>query len=159
MPVSKEAFRAALGRFASGVTVVTTRDGSGRPRGVTVAAFASLSLVPPRVLVCLGNASHVHDVIRDAGRYVVNVLAEGGEEASRRFARPGSEPDSFDGIAWRVGQHGLPVLAEAIAAIECRVTDAFAGGDHTIFVGEVEETTVAEGKPLLYFRGGYGRLA
>jgi flavin reductase (DIM6/NTAB) family NADH-FMN oxidoreductase RutF len=159
MTVSKEAFRAALGRFASGVTVVTTRDAEGKPRGVTVAAFASLSLSPPRVLVCLGSASRAHDVVRDAGRYVVNVLAEGQEEASRRFARPGAEPDSFEGIAWREGGHGLPVLTDAIAAIECRVTDALPGGDHTIFVGEVEETTVAEGKPLLYFRGGYARLA
>src|SRR5262245_48361925 len=112
MPVTKEAFRAALGRFASGVPVVTTRDASGKPRGVTVAAFASLSLLPPRVLVCLGNASRAHDVVRDAGRYVVNVLGEGQEEASRRFARPGSEPDAFDGIAWREGLHGLPVLSD-----------------------------------------------
>lgn len=159
MAVSKESFRAALGRFASGVTVVTTRDASGSPRGVTVAAFASLSLVPPRVVVCIGSASRIHDVLREAGRYVVNVLGESQEEASRRFARPGSEPDSFDGIAWREGLHRLPVLSDSIASIECRITDALPGGDHTIFVGEVEEATVDEGKPLLYFRGGYGKLA
>ena len=103
MAVSKEAFRAALGRFASGVTVVTTRDASGRPRGVTVASFASLSLVPPRVVVCIGTTSRIHDVLREAGRYVVN-----------NYQNDGNTADVNGGAGFGLGRGSLALFGEVL---------------------------------------------
>jgi flavin reductase (DIM6/NTAB) family NADH-FMN oxidoreductase RutF len=158
VPVDSPDFRAALGRFASGVTVVTTRDREGKPRGITVAAFSSLSLSPPLVHVCLGATSEAAEAVRSCGRFAVNVLAEDQEEASRRFAKRGNPPEAFDGVAWRPGTGGLPLLEGALAQIECKVVEARPGGDHLVVVGEVESTAVTDGRPLLYFRGAYGKL-
>lgn len=156
MPVDKDEFRTALGRFASGVTVVTTRDKEGQPRGLTVSAFTSLSLEPPLVLICIGKSIALHQVLVEAGGFVVNVLSDKQESLSRRFAS--REPDKFAGIAYREGLENVPVLDDVLVALECRKQSAFDGGDHTILVGEVEATHVGEGKPLLYFRGGYAEL-
>ena len=156
MPVDKDEFRTALGRFASGVTVVTTRDNEGQPRGLTVSAFASLSLEPPLILICIGKAIALHQVLNEAGGFVVNVLSDKQEAISRRFAS--REPDKFAGVAYREGVENAPVLDDVLVALECRKKFAFDGGDHTILVGEVEATHVGEGKPLVYFRGGYAQL-
>jgi flavin reductase (DIM6/NTAB) family NADH-FMN oxidoreductase RutF len=149
-------FRRLLGHFATGVTVVTTCDADARPTGLTVSAFASLSLEPPLVLICVDHKSQTYPALRERGHFVVNVLTAGQEEVSRRFAS--TRLDKFDGIPYRLSGLGLPLLETALAHIECVTVSTHVEGDHTIFVGRVERATVAAGEPLLYFRGQYRRL-
>ena len=157
MPVSKDDFRSALSRFISGVTVVTTLGRNNQPAGITVSAFSSVSLEPPLILACIDKRSSVHDCLTEGSRFAVNVLAENQQSLSRLFAA--KDEDRFDGTAYRWGASGAPLLDGALACIECRVVHAYAGGDHTIIVGEVESTSVAEHKPLAYYRGSYAHLA
>ena len=157
MPVSKDEFRSAMSRFASGVTVVTTQNESNHPHGMTVSAFASLSLEPPLVLVCIDKRTSIHDLLAEGRYFAVNVLAEEQEIVSRRFAS--RDTDRFSGTGYAEGITGVPLLNDVLAAIECRVVHNYPAGDHTIVVGEVERTIVDDGKPLIYFRGGYTELA
>lgn len=158
MPVSETEFRAALGRFASGVTVVTTRDAAGNPKGITVSSFASLSLSPPLVLIAIGRDASSHRALTGGDRFAVNVLQESQEDLARKFAKPAGPGDQFDGVPTRPGIGGVPLLEEALATVECRIAHRYPGGDHTIFVGEVDAVSAREGHPLLYFTGQYGRL-
>jgi flavin reductase (DIM6/NTAB) family NADH-FMN oxidoreductase RutF len=155
MPIDDARFRQAMGYFASGVTVVTTAS-AGELYGMTVSSFSSLSLNPPLVLICIDKGVPSHDMIRDAGCFVVNILEKRQEHLSRRFATTAN--DKFKGVAWHSGQLGLPVLDNTLAAIECRLRDALDGGDHTIFIGEVVDSEIREGAPLLYYRRGYHEL-
>lgn len=155
MPIDEFRFRQAMGHFASGVTVVTTKY-EGVLSGMTVSSFASVSLSPPLVLVCIDRKVSTHDAIIAAGCFAVNILEEHQEHLSRRFATPTN--DKFAGVAWQVGQLGVPLLEGVLAEIECRLHDTLPGGDHTIFVGEVMHASVHEGAPLLYYRRGYHEL-
>ena len=157
MPVSNEEFRSALGRFVSGVTVVTTLDKENQPVGITVSAFSSVSLEPPLVLACIEKRASVHDYLSEGTHFAVNILAEDQEQLSRRFSS--KDQDRFNGTGYREGATGAPLLEGALAYIECRVVHAFPGGDHTIVVGEVESVSVADHRPLAYYRGGYTQLA
>lgn len=154
--VDAPAFRHALSQFASGVTVVTTRAASGLPRGLTVTAFASVSLDPPLVLVSIDNRSEAHDGFA-AGAFAVSVLAEGQEAVSRRFAAPG--PEKFAAADYPAGPSGLPLIPDALAHLSCRLVATVPGGDHTIYVGLVEDARVREGRPLVYHGRDYRRLA
>lgn len=154
--IGPDEFRRVLGHFATGVTVVTTVDAGSRPTGLTVSAFASLSLDPPLVLVCVDHKSQTYPALLERGRFAVNVLGLGHEAISRRFAT--TTPDKFDGIAYADSPLGLPLLDGAIAHLECTTVSTHVEGDHTILVGRVDRTSVGEGEPLLYFRGKYGRL-
>jgi flavin reductase (DIM6/NTAB) family NADH-FMN oxidoreductase RutF len=157
MPVSGDEFRRALSQFASGVTVVTTRDAIGQPLGLTVSAFCSVSLEPPLVLVCVDKKASSYSGFLESRAFVVHILAEDQEELSRRFAT--KDPKKFEGMIYRRGIEGIPVLEGAVATLECRLVQAYEGGDHTIFVGQVEGASVREeALPLLYFRGAYRRL-
>jgi flavin reductase (DIM6/NTAB) family NADH-FMN oxidoreductase RutF len=156
MAVGKDEFRAAMGRFASGVTVVTVKDKDNRPGGMTVSAFSSVSLEPPLILVCIDKRASVHDYFKEGNHFAVNILAEDQEVVSRRFAS--KDEDRFDGIGYKDGTTGAPMLDGAIACLECRVVHEHPGGDHTIVVGEVVHTHATDGKPLAYFRGGYAQL-
>jgi flavin reductase (DIM6/NTAB) family NADH-FMN oxidoreductase RutF len=152
MPIDESSFRLAMSHFASGVTVVTTRH-EGQQYGMTVASFASLSLHPPLVLVCIEKTVKTHDAIAAAGEFAVNILAEDQSAVSNRFASRAE--DKFAEIATHEGANGLPLIDGALTTLECRVSDRLAGGDHTIFVGEVIDAVTAEGDPLVYFRSGY----
>jgi len=156
MTVSKDEFRRALGHFASGVTVVTSKGEDGVPRGITVSAFSSLSLEPPLVLICIDKKASLHDHLKEGGHFAVNILAEDQELVSRRFAS--KDADRFEGLGYSEGETGAPVLSGVLASLECRIVAAYPGGDHTIVVGEVLTTRVSEGSPLAYFRSGYVRL-
>lgn len=157
MPVSKDEFRSALSRFASGVTVVTTKTADHQLAGITVSAFSSVSLEPPLILVCIDKRASLHELLKEGVAFAVNILSEDQELISRRFAS--KDEDRFNGTGYTIGAGGAPLLADALAMIECRVVQAYPGGDHTIVVGEVESAIVAEGKPLTYYRGGYAQLA
>lgn len=151
-----------LGHFASGVTVITTRDPQGRPAGLTASAFTSVSLDPPLVLVCVARNAQSYSALEGHGGFAVNILAAGQEPLSNRFASSvGSPHEKFEGIAHKAGNLGCPVLDGALAHLECTTVHAYAGGDHTIFVGQVEAAGWhgdAATEPLLYYRGKYGRL-
>ncbi|HEY5609825.1 MAG TPA: flavin reductase family protein, partial [Thermoanaerobaculia bacterium] len=149
------AFRDALSRFASGVTVVTTAY-DGHWHGLTVSAFSSLSLGPPLVLVCIEKSVKSHNAIARAEKFAVNILRADQEPISARFASRAE--DKFAGIATHTGMLGIPLIDGALANVECRLHETLAGGDHTIFVGEVVAAEVADGEPLLYFRSAYRHL-
>jgi len=150
-------FRRILGHWGTGVAVVTTRLPDGRPWGLTANAFASVSLEPPLVLVCVDLTSDTHAGLRAAGVFAVSVLAADQERLARRFA-DGQVGDKFEGIAWRVETSGAPVLEDVTAWVDCRVHAEHPAGDHSIFVGEVVAGGAAGAAPLLYYRGGYGRF-
>ncbi len=153
MPIDPTLFRRVLGTFAAGVTVVTTLGPDGQPLGLTATAFTSVSLVPPLVLVCIDKKSETYPHLGAASVFAANFLARDQEAVSHRFATSGG--DKFSGLPWRPGDLGAPILAGTIGHVECRIVHAFDGGDHTIFVGQVESAATAEGEPLVYFRGAY----
>ena len=156
MAVDAASFRRALGQFATGITVVTTRDTTGRPAGLTVNSFCSVSLTPPLVLVCVDHRSEVHTALRPDGLFGISVLHEGQEEWSRRFASGGAA--KFEGAPLVTGSQGTLLVPGALAYLECRVKAGHPEGDHTIWVGEVLVLEVAPGRPLLFHGSAYRRL-
>lgn len=157
MPIEPADFRRALGQFASGVAVVTTRDAEGRSMGLTVSAFCSVSLEPPLVLVCIDNRSETHDGFETSRVFGASVLREDHEHFSRRFAQRGRE--KFAARDLHLGETGVALVPGALAQLECRVVSALPGGDHTSYVGEVVRLRTSPGRPLLYHASDYGRLA
>lgn len=157
MVVDSSEFRRILGHWTTGVAVVTSYAADALPRGLTANAVASVSLDPPLVLACVDRSSHTHDSIHDAGCFAINILEQSGESTARRFAGDDVE-DKFAGVAWHTEATGAPVLDEALAWVDCRVRESVAGGDHTIYIGEVVAGDAAQGEPLVYFRGGYHSL-
>lgn len=156
MSVEARGFRAALGQFATGITVVTTRDREGRPLGLTVSSFCSVSLHPPLVLVCVDARSETHAAFAESGLFGVSVLAEGQDPISERFARAGGA--KFKDIEMVAGERGVPLVPGALAHIECALAAAHAAGDHTIYVGKVLALSAHPGKPLVYHAGAYHPL-
>lgn len=157
--IDQSEFRRVIGHLAAGVTIVTTCREDGSAAGLTMSAVSSVSLDPTLLLVCVDRSSDTLPFLERAGYFAVNVLEEGkGETLARRFAGGGAE-EKFRGVAWRPERTGAPVLDEALAWMDCRVTSAVPAGDHIIFVGEVLAADAREGTPLLYYRGGFGRFA
>jgi flavin reductase (DIM6/NTAB) family NADH-FMN oxidoreductase RutF len=155
--VSADAFRDALRRWPSGVTIVTTRCGD-RIHGMTVSAFASVSLDPPLVLVCADKTSDTHGVIAEGGVFAVHILAAGQEALSNRFASKKDEHRRFEGLPLRTGATGAPLLPDAAVVLDCRVTAAHDAGDHVIYVGRVVGVETRETEPLVYHAGLYRAL-
>jgi flavin reductase (DIM6/NTAB) family NADH-FMN oxidoreductase RutF len=156
--VTPDEFRAALGRFATGVTVITVETAEGAVHGMTANAFCSVSLRPPLILVCIDHLAETYLHLRERGQFGVSVLKEDQEALSEFFADPERSPDAAYrlGVRYRKMRSGIPVLENALANLDCRVVDAHSAGDHSIFVGEVSEVVLGEGSPLLYFCGRYG---
>ena len=157
MTIDPDAFRSVLGRFASGITVVTTRDAEERDVGMTVSAFCSVSLQPPLVQVCVDRAASLYAALVGSTRYGVSILAADQEALSRRFSTADSTR-RFDGIGYKRGESGMVLLDDALAHLECRIVAVHEAGDHTLFVGEVESASARGAQPLLYYRGGYAQL-
>ena len=157
MTIDPDSFRSVLGRFASGITVVTTLDAEHRDVGMTVSAFCSVSLCPPLVQVCIDHAASLYAALVGNARYGVSILAAEQEALSRRFATAESTR-RFEGIGYRRGESGVILLDDALAHLECRIVASHEVGDHTMFVGEVESATARSARPLLYYRGGYAQL-
>ena len=151
-----QAFRDALGSFVTGVTIVTARDGEGRPFGLTANSFNSVSLDPPMVLWSLSLRSRTLPVFRDATSWAVHVLAADQQPMSDRFARPGE--DKFAGLAVVDGPEGAPLIEGCAARFGCRARFEYEGGDHAIFLGEVVDFDRREAAPLIYHGGRYGRV-
>lgn len=151
------AFRDAMGAFASGVTVVTTRERSGRIVGFTASSFCSLSLDPPLLLVCLQKDAECYAAFMEAAECAVSILAHGQEEIARRFATKGA--DKMNGTSSLTGPRtGLPVVVEASAWAECAIRDRLDGGDHTILIGEVIGVDTSGRPPLVWFNRQFGRF-
>lgn len=153
-----DAFKSAMRHWVSGVTVVTCSDGDSR-HGMTVSAFTSVSADPPRILVCTGVSTFISELIERAGVFAVHVLSAGQEELSRRFAGQTPHGDRFADLQLGDGLGGCPILPGALVVLECSLHAAQVVGDHVIQVGEVERCTAQDASPLIYFGGGYRRLA
>ncbi len=157
LPIESRNFCDALGRFASGVTVITGIDADGNAAGVTVSAFSSLSLEPPLVQVCLGRTTACIGAFVEGSHFTVNILTREQKDVSDIFARRSA--DKFDGVKYRIGENGCPILPDCLAVLQCSRHAVYDGGDHVILIGRVEAIdTVASGEPLLHFQGVYHRL-
>jgi flavin reductase (DIM6/NTAB) family NADH-FMN oxidoreductase RutF len=156
MPFDSKQQRKIMGQFATGVTIVTT-DGEAGPHGLTANAVASLSLDPPLVLVAVEKRAHSLEYLRKNGCFAINILRLDQEEISRRFATPG--PKDFTGLKIAAASTSAPILSDCLAFVDCRVVEILPGGDHEVFVGEIVAGEYHGGEPLLYFAGGYRRLA
>ncbi len=157
MTISKDEFRRVLGHFATGVTIVTTRDEEGKPYGLTVNAFTSVSLDPLLVLICIDNSAGGYKLFAKGKYFGVNILSEKQEELSRRFSTRGNS-DRFENLRYIEGNTGAPLLSESLARLECRIVAVYPGGDHTIFLAAVEEASSNHGRPLIFYRGRYAQL-
>ena len=157
MPVTSSDFRTALSRFASGVTVVTTKDSAGKKYGITVSAFCSVSLEPPLVLICIEKTTGSHHAFEQSGRFTVNVLTEEQANISEHFAT--LIEDKFAAVDHAVDEHGIPLLPSSLATLQCSLFKSLDGGDHSIFLGLVEHVIVRDADPLIYFKGGYRTVA
>lgn len=157
MDVSQANYRAVLGRFATGVTVVTTCDGEQR-LGITVNAFSSVSLNPPLILICIEKRSYLHQIILRNGYFAVNLLAEDQEELSRCFAGHSETRRTFCDTPSHTAVTGAPVLDHSLGWLDCSITDVFPGGDHSIIVARVEALGGMEDRPLLHYRGQYRKI-
>jgi 4-nitrophenol 2-monooxygenase / 4-nitrocatechol 4-monooxygenase, reductase component len=150
----QQVFRDVIGRFTSGVTVITTSV-DGTRYGTTASAFSSLSMEPPMVLVCLNKTSDTQAAVLKAGAFAVNILAEGQQDLAYRFARKG---DKWGDLEHDTGHRGVPVLHGTLAHLECEVGETVTGGTHTVFLAHVAVASGHDGTPLTYYRGRFGRL-
>jgi 3-hydroxy-9,10-secoandrosta-1,3,5(10)-triene-9,17-dione monooxygenase reductase component len=151
-------FRNVLGHFGTGVAIITSIEDDGQPCGMAVQSFSSLSLDPPYVFFAPAKTSTSWPRIKATGKFCANVLSEDQEELSRNFAVSGG--DKFANVAWHETGNGTPVLDGVLAWIDCEIEAEHDAGDHSIVIGRVLELDVErDGRPLLFFRGGYGRLS
>lgn len=152
--LDEEVFKAVLGRWASGVTIVTSTAGE-RVHGMTVSAFSSVSLDPPLVLVCADKSSITHELIEESGVYAAHILAKEQTALSNKFASKKDEHRRFEGIDWSTMETGAPILPGCLAVLDCRVTAGHDAGDHIVYIGRVVEAKYEDKAPLLYYQGSY----
>ena len=145
--------RSALGRFATGVTVITTQTPSGKLEGLTANSFSALSLDPPLVLWCLRMSAPSLPSFLAAGGFAVNVLCAGQRELAPHFAT--ASVDKFESVPFSMGEHGCPVLPGSLAVFECQTESTIEGGDHLIFIGRVVGASHCDGEPLVFSSGEY----
>jgi flavin reductase (DIM6/NTAB) family NADH-FMN oxidoreductase RutF len=149
-------FRQLMGRFATGVAVLTVASPDGRPLGMTANSLASVSLYPPLISVCIDQQAAMHPAISQATKFTINVLSSSQETLARRFAD--EHEDRFDGVGYQLTPDGRILLGGVLAHIECERYAEYPGGDHTIVVGRVTGGSTSKGRPLLYYRGGYAAI-
>jgi flavin reductase (DIM6/NTAB) family NADH-FMN oxidoreductase RutF len=149
-------FRQLMGRFATGVAVLTVSAPDGRLLGMTANSLTSVSLYPPLISVCVDHEAEMHPAILEVRQFTINVLSGSQETLARRFAD--KHEDRFDGVGYQISPEGLILLGGALAYIECERYAEYPGGDHTIVVGRVTGGATSKGRPLLYYRGGYAAI-
>jgi flavin reductase (DIM6/NTAB) family NADH-FMN oxidoreductase RutF len=154
--IGPDLYRRACAQFATGVTVVTALDEEGRPHGVTVNSFTSVSLDPPLVLVGIDLRNAILGHFRTSTHFAVNVLSEDQEGISRRFSS--AAENRFHGVDWHPAASGVPLLEGALAHLECAVTQVMEAGDHSVLIGVVEHAEYKTGKPLVFFDSSYRRV-
>jgi len=153
MPIEKNQLRQVMGHFATGVTIITTFNKDGQMHGLTANAFTSVSLEPPLLLISVDKKAESYPAFEESKVFTVNILADEQESLSRKFAVSGG--NKFEGVAYRKGGNGAAILDGTLAHIECTLYATYEGGDHTLYLGEIQEAEVREGKPLVFYRGGY----
>ena len=153
-PVDATAFRQVLGHYPTGVAVVTAS--APEPVGMAVNSFTSVSLEPPLVSFCAASTSSTWPRIRPGGRFAVNILHESQHELCRQFSRTGG--DRFEGVRWAPSAHGCPLLAGALAWLDCRIEAEHPAGDHTIVIGSVQDLGCHDGRPVVFWRGAYAAV-
>jgi flavin reductase (DIM6/NTAB) family NADH-FMN oxidoreductase RutF len=153
MPIDKNQLRQVMGHFATGVTIITTFNKDGQMHGLTANAFTSVSLEPPLLLISVDKKAESYPAFEESKVFTVNILADEQEALSRKFAVSGG--NKFEGVAYRRGANGAAILDGTLAHIECTLYGAYEGGDHSLYLGEIQEAEVREGKPLVFYRGGY----
>ncbi|MBL1265310.1 flavin reductase family protein [Methylomicrobium sp. RS1] len=159
MAVTGDEFKKALQQWASGVAVVATHSAKLGNQGMTVTAFASVSMTPPQVLVCINESADTGEGIKESERFSVNVLSSRQQDVSNHFAGGLSQQERFEQAGWTTGIQGVPLLNDSIASLDCRVVEKVHAGTHWIIIGEVENTVCRGGEPLLYFRSQYRGLS
>lgn len=157
MPIDTSTFKNALGSWASGVTIVTSRHGETR-HGMTVSAFCAVSAEPPQILICTNRQSSTHALIERSRCFTVNILSDGQEEIANLFADKKREDVRFAGLTCTNGATGCPRIPGAHAHLDCRVVEAISSGTHMIYVGLIEAAAVHDTAPMLFYRGRYSRL-
>jgi len=160
MPLTQSEFRRAMGGFATGVTIITV-DLDGEVHGMTANAFASVSLDPLLVLVCVDHSTRTHAHLHAKKRFGINMLCEDQRAISEYYARPERSHENAEaeaGARFDRTRHGTPILHGSLAYLECKLHSAQDAGDHTIFIAEVEDVVVGEGQPLVFFRGNYWKV-
>jgi flavin reductase (DIM6/NTAB) family NADH-FMN oxidoreductase RutF len=160
LPPAAETFRKALSHFATGVTVVTVADGRGHVHGMTANSFTSVSLEPLLVLVCVNRGARTHSLLLAQKRFGISILGEHQEELAKYFTQVEQDRETAKRLGVRFGhtERGTPVLEGTLAQFGCKLVSTTNGGDHTIFIGEVEQIGTTEGCPLIFHRGRYRRL-
>jgi len=157
MTCSPDELRAVMRGWASGVTLVTTLAGK-RPWGMTVSAFHSVSAEPPLVMACVHSGARTHGYIEASRVFAVHLLAEGQFELATRFASPEPEDRRFQGLSWRSGQSGAPLIEGVLGRFDCRLRSQHREGSHSIFIGDVLSADSSSGRPLLYWDGDFRAL-
>jgi len=156
MAIDPRELRNVMGNFATGVTIITTKDATGKPFGLTANAFSSLSLDPPLLLICVDKKVDCYACFEESKVFGVNFLSEGQDQLSTRFATKGIE--KFENVPYTLGESGVALLDGALVHIECKLVNAYEGGDHTIYIGEIQRAAILGDRPLLFFRGKYYQL-
>jgi len=151
--IEKQQFRRICGKFASGITVATVLDAAGAPHGMTANSFTSVSLTPPLVLVCVDHRARILEHFRIGEHFGVNILGAGQRHFSDKFA--GSGYDRFEGVEWRAGETGVPLLPDVLATLECARVKVVTAGDHDIVIGEVLHANCQDGDPLVFYGSQY----
>jgi flavin reductase (DIM6/NTAB) family NADH-FMN oxidoreductase RutF len=160
MSLSSAEFRRAMGCFATGVTIITL-DLEGEVHGMTANAFASVSLDPPLLLVCVDRSARTHAHMHAKKRFGINILEQGQRVISEYYARAvhiHGRAEEEAGARFERTAHGTPILHGALAYLECKLQSTQEAGDHTIFIAEVEDVVMRQGQPLLFFRGAYRKI-
>ncbi|QIZ09013.1 flavin reductase family protein [Priestia megaterium] len=153
--VDQQQFKQVIGHFASGVSIITVSN-NGVDFGITASAVCSVSVDPPMLLVCVNKSTGTCHAISAAESFTVNIVNETQKELALRFAR--ANTDKFDGVDFSYGELGNPVLGQTLATLECRVVEEVTGGTHSVFLGEVQMANAADGDPLVYYRGKFGKF-
>ena len=151
-------FRTAWGNFATGVSVVTCIQSDGHIHGMTANGIASVSLDPLLVLVCVGHNRNTYPLIKESGRFCINILSEDQKPVAEYYAKPPESREEEPPASFRMTETGSAVVKDSIASMDCRVVEEHRAGDHTIFIGEVDEIENGEGQPLLFYGGKFAQL-
>lgn len=160
MGIDQQQFRRALSHFATGVTVITVVRSPGEVHGMTANAFSSVSLQPPLVLVCVAHSARTRPLLQERKRFGVNVLHEGQQAIARYYADVEQDHGTAAdlGVRYSYTERGTPLLEPSLAQLECALVTTYEAGDHTIFIGEVEQAKAGKGQPLIFYGGQYCRL-
>jgi flavin reductase (DIM6/NTAB) family NADH-FMN oxidoreductase RutF len=158
MAVSADDFKQALQKWASGITIVTTKSSRFGILGMTATSFSSVSMDPPQILVCINDSAVTIEGIKESRHFAVNILNTNQQLISNQFASGDNPQQRFESVTWREGASGTPILDDTLASLECTVEQLIQSGTHWVVIGKVQNVTCRPGDPLMYFKGAYRAL-